>query len=141
MGNWLCAKPTGTGKILADKGYDKKEMRDAGLLGYSGRELFYNRLMIPLRDRKGQVTGFTGRIIGPGEPKYLNTPDTVLYHKGQQLFGLNFATQAIRSLGFSVIVEGNLDVISSHQAGIKNVVGGGRYGADGGTSKESEPTK
>lgn len=113
----------GLEKILADKGYDKKEMRDAGLLGYSGRELFYNRLMIPLRDRKGQVTGFTGRIIGPGEPKYLNTPDTILYHKGQQLFGLNFATQAIRSLGFSVIVEGNLDVISSHQAGIKNVVG------------------
>ncbi len=110
-------------KLLADKGYQKQEMRDAGLLGYSGRELFYNRLMIPLRDRKGQVTGFTGRIIGPGEPKYLNTPDTILYHKGQQLFGLNFATQAIRNLGFSVIVEGNLDVISSHQAGIKNVVG------------------
>lgn len=110
-------------KLLADKGYQKQEMRDAGLLGYSGRELFYNRLMIPLRDRKGQVTGFTGRIIGPGEPKYLNTPDTILYHKGQQLFGLNFATQAIRNLGFSVIVEGNLDVISSHQAGVKNVVG------------------
>lgn len=110
-------------KLLADKGYQKQEMRDAGLLGYSGRELFYNRLMIPLRDRKGQVTGFTGRIIGSGEPKYLNTPDTILYHKGQQLFGLNFATQAIRNLGFSVIVEGNLDVISSHQAGIKNVVG------------------
>lgn len=110
-------------KLLADKGYQKQEMRDAGLLGYSGRELFYNRLMIPLRDRKGQVTGFTGRIIGPGEPKYLNTPDTILYHKGQQLFGLNFATQAIRNLGFSVIVEGNLDAISSHQAGIKNVVG------------------
>lgn len=113
----------GLEKMLEAKGYSKKEMRDAGLLGYSGRELFYNRLMIPLRDRKGQVTGFTGRIIGPGEPKYLNTPDTILYHKGQQLFGLNFATQAIRSMGFSVIVEGNLDVISSHQAGIRNVVG------------------
>lgn len=110
-------------KLLQDKGYNKQEMRDAGLLGYSGRELFYNRLMIPLRDRKGQVVGFTGRIIGDGEPKYLNTPDTILYHKGQQLFGLNFATQAIRKQGFSVIVEGNLDVISSHQAGIKNVVG------------------
>ena len=91
-------------KLLQDKGYSKQEMRDAGLLGYSGRELFYNRLMIPLRDRKGQVVGFTGRIIGDGEPKYLNTPDTILYHKGQQLFGLNFATQAIRKQGFSVIV-------------------------------------
>ena len=110
-------------KILSSKGYSRQEMRDAGLLSYSGHELFYNRLMIPLRDRKGQVTGFTGRIIGQGEPKYLNTPDTILYHKGSQLFGLNFATQAIRKQGFSVIVEGNLDVISSHQAGIKNVVG------------------
>lgn len=108
---------------LAGKKYSKQEMRDAGLLGYSGRELFFNRLMIPLRDRKGQVVGFTGRIIGHGEPKYLNTPDTILYHKGQQLFGLNFATQAIRQAGFSVIVEGNLDVITSHQAGVKNVVG------------------
>lgn len=110
-------------RILAGKGYSKQEMREAGLLGYSGRELFFNRLMIPLRDRKGQVVGFTGRIIGQGEPKYLNTPDTILYHKGQQLFGLNFATQAIRQSGFSVLVEGNLDVITSHQAGIKNVVG------------------
>ena len=110
-------------QILVSKGYSKQEMREAGLLGYSGRELFFNRMMIPLRDRKGQIVGFTGRIVGSGEPKYLNTPDTILYHKGQQLFGLNFATQAIRKQGFSVIVEGNLDVITSHQAGIKNVVG------------------
>lgn len=113
----------GLTRILLDKGYNKQEMRDAGLLGYSGRELFFNRMMIPLRDRKGQVTGFTGRIIGQGDPKYLNTPDTILYHKGSQLFGLNFATQAIRKQGFSVIVEGNLDVITSHQAGVQNVVG------------------
>ena len=113
----------GLTRILLDKGYSKQEMRDAGLLGYSGRELFFNRMMIPLRDRKGQVTGFTGRIIGQGGPKYLNTPDTILYHKGSQLFGLNFATQAIRKQGFSVIVEGNLDVITSHQAGVQNVVG------------------
>lgn len=113
----------GLTRILLDKGYSKQEMRDAGLLGYSGRELFFNRMMIPLRDRKGQVTGFTGRIIGQGDPKYLNTPDTILYHKGSQLFGLNFATQAIRKQGFSVIVEGNLDVITSHQAGVQNVVG------------------
>lgn len=109
--------------LLQKQGYDKKEMREAGLLGYSGREMFFNRLMIPLRDRKGQVVGFTGRILGQGEPKYLNTPDTILYHKGRQLFGLNFAAQGIRKAGFSVIVEGNLDVITSHQAGITNVVG------------------
>ena len=110
-------------QVLLKKGYSKKEMREAGLLGYSGHELFFNRLMIPLRDRKGQIVGFTGRIIGSGEPKYLNTPDTILYHKGQQLFGLSFAAPSIRKQGFSVIVEGNLDVITSHQAGISNVVG------------------
>lgn len=110
-------------QVLLKKGYSKKEMREAGLLGYSGHELFFNRLMIPLRDRKGQIVGFTGRIVGPGEPKYLNTPDTILYHKGQQLFGLSFAAPSIRKQGFSVIVEGNLDVITSHQAGISNVVG------------------
>lgn len=110
-------------KILTDKKYTKREMSEVGLLGYSGRELFFDRMMIPLRDRKGQVVGFTGRIIGDGQPKYLNTPDTLLYHKGRQLFGLNFAARAIRQQGFSVIVEGNLDVITSHQAGIKNVVG------------------
>lgn len=110
-------------KVLADKGYKTSEMKQAGLLGYSGREMFFDRLMIPLRDRNGQVVGFTGRIIGQGEPKYLNTPDTILYHKGQQLFGLNFAIQAIRQANAVVLVEGNLDVISSHQAGVKNVVG------------------
>ena len=115
-------RPDLTG-VLTRRNYHRDEMKQAGLLGYSGRELFFNRLMIPLRDRRGQVVGFTGRIIGVGEPKYLNTPDTLLFHKGQQLFGLSFAAQAIRQAGYSVIVEGNLDVITSHQAGIKNVVG------------------
>lgn len=109
--------------LLRKRGYKDTEMRDAGLLSYRGNELFRGRMMIPLRDRKGQVVGFTGRIIGQGEPKYLNTPDTILYHKGQQLFGLNFAAVEIRKKDFSVVVEGNLDVITSHQAGTKNVVG------------------
>lgn len=110
-------------QLLIKKGYKTDEMKDAGLLSYRGNELFRGRMMIPLRDRKGQVVGFTGRIIGDGQPKYLNTPDTLLYHKGQQLFGLNFAATSIRKQNFSVIVEGNLDVITSHQAGTKNVVG------------------
>lgn len=110
-------------QLLMKKGYKINEMKEAGLLSYRGNELFRGRMMIPLRDRKGQVVGFTGRIIGDGQPKYLNTPDTILYHKGQQLFGLNFAASSIRKENFSVIVEGNLDVITSHQAGTKNVVG------------------
>ncbi len=108
--------------LLTTKKFSEKEIRDAGLIGGRGGEMFRSRMMIPLRDGQGQVVGFTGRIIGGGEPKYLNTPATILYDKGRQVFGLNFAKNAIRNEDFSVIVEGNLDVISSHQAGVKNVV-------------------
>jgi DNA primase len=109
-------------QLLLDKKYDEKEIRAAGLISGRGGEMFRSRMMIPLRDGQGQVVGFTGRIIGDGEPKYLNTPATVLYDKGRQVFGLNFAKGAIRKYDFTVLVEGNLDVITSHQAGVKNVV-------------------
>jgi len=109
-------------KILLAKKFSDGEIREAGLIGGRGGEMFRSRMMIPLRDGQGQIVGFTGRIIGDGEPKYLNTPATILYDKGRQVFGLNFAKNAIRQADFSVIVEGNLDVISSHQAGVKNVV-------------------
>lgn len=109
-------------KLLLSKKFNEKEIREAGLIGGRGGEMFRERMMIPLRDGQGQVVGFTGRIIGAGEPKYLNTPATILYDKGRQVFGLNFAKQAIRTNDFAVIVEGNLDVISSHQSGVKNVV-------------------
>jgi DNA primase len=92
------------------------------LIGGRGGEMFRGRMMVPLRDGQGQVVGFTGRIIGDGEPKYLNTPATILYDKGRQVFGLNFAKTAIRTADAAVLVEGNLDVISSHQADVKNVV-------------------
>lgn len=110
-------------RLLEAKGYRSDEIRGVGLASYRGGEMYRGRMMIPLRDGQGQVVGFTGRIIGDGQPKYLNTPATILYDKGRQLFGLNFAKKAIRDNDFSVVVEGNLDVITSHQAGIKNVVG------------------
>ncbi|MCL2281016.1 DNA primase [Candidatus Saccharibacteria bacterium] len=109
-------------QLLIEKKYTETEIRGAGLIGGRGGEMFRSRMMIPLRDGQGQTVGFTGRIIGDGEPKYLNTPATILYDKGRQVFGLNFAKNAIRAEDFTVLVEGNLDVISSHQAGIKNVV-------------------
>jgi DNA primase len=109
-------------KLLKSRQFDDNEIRGAGLMGPRGGEMFRCRMMIPLRDSQGQVVGFTGRIIGSGEPKYLNTPATVLYDKSRQVFGLNFAKQAIRQADEAVLVEGNLDVISSHQAGISNVV-------------------
>lgn len=108
--------------ILLSKKFSEAEIRGAGLIGGRGGEMFRSRMMIPLRDSQGQVVGFTGRIVGDGEPKYLNTPATILYDKGRQVFGLNFAKQAIRKADFTVLVEGNLDVISSHQAGVENVV-------------------
>ena len=109
---------------LTKKGFTKKEISDAGLANRYGGDLFRGRMMVPLMDGTGQVIGFTGRIIGEVEnaPKYLNTPQTLLYDKGRHVFGLSQAKEAIRSHDFVVIVEGNLDVVSSHQAGVKNVV-------------------
>ncbi|MDR1969845.1 MAG: DNA primase [Candidatus Nomurabacteria bacterium] len=109
-------------QLLMEKKYSEQEIRGAGLISGRGSEMFRSRMMIPLRDSQGQIVGFTGRIIGIGEPKYLNTPATILYDKGRQVFGLNFAKNAIRKEDVAILVEGNLDVISSHQVGVKNVV-------------------
>ena len=109
---------------LTKRGFTKKELADAGLSNRYGGDMFRGRMMVPLMDGAGQVVGFTGRIIGdvPNAPKYLNTPQTLLYDKGRQVFGLSQAKVAIRESGFVVIVEGNLDVVSSHQAGVKQTV-------------------
>ena len=78
--------------------------------------------MVPFIDTIGNVIGFTARVIGEGEPKYLNTPETLLFNKSRFIFGLAQAKEAIRRSGFVVIVEGNMDVISSHQAGVQEAV-------------------
>lgn len=110
--------------FLTKKGYTKADIQAAGLLNSRGGDLFRQRMMVPLSDTAGQVIGFTGRIVGDVQnaPKYLNTPQTILYDKGRHVFGLFQAKQAIRDAGYVVIVEGNLDVVSSHQAGIQQVV-------------------
>jgi len=79
---------------------------------------------VSLHDPSGQLIGFTGRYIGEesNAPKYLNTPQTLLYDKSRHVFGLHLAKESIRKSGYAVLVEGNLDVVSSHQAGIKQVV-------------------
>lgn len=109
---------------LARKNFTKKELADAGLANRYGGDMFRGRMMLPLMDAVGQTVGFTGRIIGDveGAPKYLNTPQTVLYNKSQHVFGLSQAKQAIREKDFVVVVEGNLDVVSSHQAGVRQTV-------------------
>ncbi len=109
------------------KKYDIGELRKAGLSGErNGRQydMFRGRIMIPLKDSQGRPVGFTARLLknDPDSPKYINTPATLLYDKGRQLYGFSQAKEAIRKRGFVVVVEGNLDVVASHQANVKNVV-------------------
>ena len=111
-------------QFLTKKGFTKQELSVGGLTNRYGGDLFRGRMMVPLMDASGQVIGFTGRIINdePNAPKYLNTPETPLYNKGRHVFGLSQAKEAIRKSDYAVIVEGNLDVVSSHQAGVTQVV-------------------
>lgn len=111
-------------QFLRKKGFSTKELADAGLTNRFGGDMFRGRMTVPLMDPAGQVIGFTARIVGDDEnaPKYLNTPQTLLYDKGRHVFGLSQAKEAIRANDYAVIVEGNLDVVSSHQAGVKGVV-------------------
>jgi DNA primase len=109
---------------LRRKGFTAKELTDAGLSNRYGGDMFRGRMTVPLMDPSGQVIGFTARIIeaNPNAPKYLNTPQTFLYDKGRHVFGLSQAKASIRKNDYAVVVEGNLDVVSSHQAGIAQVV-------------------
>lgn len=111
-------------QFLTKKGFTSQELSIGGLTNRFGGDLFRGRMMVPLMDASGQVIGFTGRIINddPNAPKYLNTPQTPLYDKGRHVFGLSQAKETIRKNDYAVIVEGNLDVVSSHQAGITQVV-------------------
>lgn len=112
---------------LRAKGYTEDELYDAGLVsqrrGGLG-DMFRDRMMVVLADGQGQVIGFTARIIADveGAPKYINTPQTLLYDKSRHVFGLHLAKDAIRRADYAVVVEGQLDVVSSHQAGVRNVV-------------------
>ncbi len=101
------------------KGYSEHELFDAGLVRHGKKggvyDTFRNRLMFPVIDVRGNVIGFSGRILGDGEPKYMNSPETVVFSKSHNLFGLNLAKKS--KMGFIILVEGNVDVASLHQAG------------------------
>ncbi|MEI7631725.1 MAG: DNA primase [bacterium] len=122
--------PTGGKELLSyllGKSYTLDEIKKAGLVSERSAgtsDMFRGRLMVPLCDQQGAVVGFTARQLDsdPNAPKYINTPATLLYDKGRQAYGLHLAKESIRKLGFVVIVEGNLDVIASHQVGVTNVV-------------------
>jgi len=121
--------------VLMKRGYNEAELKAAGLLNQYGGDMFRGRMMVPFFDNSGNIIGFTARILDKGEPKYLNTQETVLFNKSRFVFGLYQAKEAIRKNGFVVIVEGNMDVISSHQAGVKEAV------ATSGTAMTTEQLK
>ena len=114
--------------FLNKQGFSSQEIKLAGLSSqnYRGKlqDMFRGRLMIPLSDHSGRVIGFTARILEVNNqvPKYINTAQTILYDKSHHVFGLNNAKDSIRKSNFAVLVEGNLDVIASHQAGVYQAV-------------------
>lgn len=113
--------------FLKSKGFTEAEMKNAGVTAQRYRgvgDMFRGRVMVPLCDPQGRVIGFTARLLAddPNAPKYINTPQTPLYDKSRHVFGLHLAKEAIRKSKFVVVAEGNLDVISSHQAGVRQVV-------------------
>ena len=88
----------------------------------SARPRFWGRLLFPIHDVAGRVVGFGGRVIGEGEPKYLNSPDSEIFHKGRLLYNLHSAKHAIRRVGRAIAVEGYTDVLRAVEAGVENVV-------------------
>ncbi|MFO1356452.1 MAG: DNA primase [Gammaproteobacteria bacterium] len=114
-------------KELGEGAEGHQPLLAAGLIvareGGSGHyDRFRDRIMFPIRDSRGRVAGFGGRVLGAGEPKYLNSPETAVFHKGQELYGLYEARQANRQLARLLVVEGYMDAVSLAQHGIRNVV-------------------
>jgi DNA primase len=111
-------------KYLANKGFEKTDLLKSGLVlqGNSGNchDRFYGRVMFPIFDIRGNVIAFGGRVMDNTTPKYVNSPETPVYHKGRHLYALNFAKNSGEKR--LIIVEGYMDVISLHQSGIINTV-------------------
>ena len=109
--------------VLIDAGLViAKQDGDAAAEGGRTYDRFRDRVMFPIRNTRGRVIGFGGRVIDDGEPKYLNSPETPVFQKGHELYGLFEARQAIRESGFALVVEGYMDVVALAQLGIANAV-------------------
>ncbi len=111
---------------LGRRGLQPQLLADAGLAAKGRNDSFYdkfrNRVMIPIRDPRGKIVGFGGRILGEGTPKYMNTGETRWFNKRGLLFGMDIAAKEIKSRGQAVVVEGYMDAISLHAAGVANTV-------------------
>ena len=111
-------------QYLKKKGYSDSLLKDSGLVQfdekYGGHDKFWNRVMFPIQDVNGHVIGFGGRVLGDGSPKYMNSPETEIFDKSRNLYGLNFARKTRKP--YMILCEGYMDVISMYQAGFSNAV-------------------
>ena len=111
-------------KFLKGKGYGDDQLRDSGLFNVDERhgmyDKFWNRVIFPIMDVNNRVIGFGGRVMGDGKPKYLNSPETKIFDKSRNLYGLNVARTSRKP--YLILCEGYMDVISMHQAGFTNAV-------------------
>ena len=116
-------RPDALYRYLRSKGYSDSELKESGLVTISERgakDKFWNRVMFPIMDTNNRVIAFGGRVMGDGEPKYLNSPETKLFDKSRNLYGLNVAKRTKEK--YFLVCEGYMDVISMHQAGFTNAV-------------------
>ena len=111
-------------RFLKGRGYDEETIRDAGLANVDEKngmyDKFWNRVMFPIQDINHRVIGFGGRVMGDGKPKYLNSPETLIFDKSRNLYGLNFARTSRKN--HMILCEGYMDVIALHQAGFTQAV-------------------
>lgn len=109
---------------LKSKGYSDEALRESGLFTFDEKrgalDKFWNRVMFPIMDARGRVIGFGGRVMGDAKPKYLNSPETLVFNKRRNLFGLHIARASRRK--YFILCEGYMDVISMHQAGFDSAV-------------------
>jgi len=121
LNSWEALKP-----YLIERGYTESELVEAGLLVETEEkgthDRFRNRLMFPICDIRGRIIGFGARALDDSMPKYLNSPQTLIFDKSSTLYGINFASQAARQQDLVVFVEGYMDVLTAHQNGFTNVV-------------------
>ena len=127
---WMLGYAPGHGRLvshLREKGFHDNEMAQANVAaatrgGGGVRDRFYGRVMFPIFDVRGACIAFGGRVIASGEPKYLNSQETPIFHKSEVLYGLDQAKGAITATGTAIVVEGYTDVIALHAAGVENAV-------------------
>lgn len=115
----------GLTKFLLKRGFGTTELIDSGLAVSSARgcyDRFRGRITFPLIDTKGRIIGFSGRVLDASEPKYINTPQTIIFDKSNFLFGINLSKGEIKTKNEAILVEGEMDMVLSFQAGFKNIV-------------------